>query len=229
MFKNRIVQGKFEHSCRPIDNKQTCVVHNTDHGRYYEVAKDVYYPSITTVLSESTDLGWWREMKGEVEANRIMKTAAARGNQMHDLLERYIANEPICTNEEMPSIKSSFLTGREAVDKIDHVYFQEKVLLSNTLRVAGRVDVVGKYDSIPSIIDFKTSNKIKLKENITNYFCQATAYSIMCEEMFGLKTDQIVIIIFIDNIPAPSVFVESSNAYIGQLTSKINDFKGHYK
>ena len=46
-----------------------------------------------------------------------------------------------------------------------------------------------------SIIDFKSSRREKKLEYIDNYFAQATAYSIMWQELTGMKIDQIVILI----------------------------------
>ena len=46
-----------------------------------------------------------------------------------------------------------------------------------------------------SIIDFKTSSKKKKDEWIKKYFLQTTAYSIMWEELTGIKVTQIVILI----------------------------------
>lgn len=149
MFKNRIIQGQFNWSAKPLSTRETVVVHDTDDGRYYEVSPGVYYPSITTVLGQSVDLSWWVEKMGVEESNRIKNTAASRGTQMHDLIERYLANKEIPLNEEMPTIRSSFLSGRHILDKIDRIKFQEKVLWSNKLKVAGRLDVAADFEDIP--------------------------------------------------------------------------------
>ena len=63
------------------------------------------------------------------------------------------------------------------------VYAQEAALYSEHLGLAGRVDCVGEFDGVPSIIDFKTSKKLKKKDSITNYFIQESAYAIMWEEL----------------------------------------------
>ena len=228
MFKNRIVKGNFNWSARPIDKKESVVVHDTPGGRYYEVSPGIYYPSITTVLSESVDLSWWVEKMGVEESNRIKNTAASRGTQMHDLIERYLANKEIPLNEEMPTIKTSFLGGRHILDKIDHILFQETVLWSNQLKVAGRMDVAGTFEGISSIIDFKTSNKPKEKDYIGNYFCQTTAYREMLRERYGMNLKQIVIIIFVDGQTEPQVFRETPERYIGVLENKIQNFKGKF-
>ena len=49
-----------------------------------------------------------------------------------------------------------------------------------------------------SVIDFKTSVRLKKKENIGNYFMQGAAYSTMFTEMTGLPINKIVILIGVD-------------------------------
>lgn len=224
MFKNRTVKGDFIWSQKQLQTNESVIARDTENGRFYEVSPNVFYPSITTVLSDSVDLSEWIERVGVAESNRIKNTAAARGTQMHDLLERYISNKEINLNAEMPSIKTSFTGAKSTLDKINHVKFQETALWSNALGVAGRVDLVANYEDIPSIIDFKTSGKPKKKEYIENYFCQATAYSLMVEERFGYKTKQIVIMILVDGVTEPQVFIENPDDYIVVLKKKIKNF-----
>ena len=64
--------------------------------------------------------------------------------------------------------------------------------------LAGRADCVGEYDGKLSIIDFKGSTRPKRKEDILNYFMQATAYSIAWQERTGIPIDNIVILISCD-------------------------------
>jgi ATP-dependent exoDNAse (exonuclease V) beta subunit len=57
------------------------------------------------------------------------------------------------------------------------VWCQETALWSASRRYACRVDMVGLWNGIPSIIDFKTSTKPKREEWITDYYLQTTAYA----------------------------------------------------
>ena len=67
--------------------------------RHYEVTSDTgevigVYPSITTVLGETTDksgLDKWRKRVGEAEAKRIGELSMNRGTVMHRLIELYKA------------------------------------------------------------------------------------------------------------------------------------------
>src|SRR5271170_6482582 len=64
---------------------------------YYDPKENprIYFPSITTVLSDYKKkiLDAWRKKVGEIEAERIASTARIRGDAFHDMCERFIKNE----------------------------------------------------------------------------------------------------------------------------------------
>jgi len=113
---------------------------------------------------------------------------------------------------------------KHELDKIDNIVAQEVPLYSDGLGVAGRVDCIAEYDGKLSIIDFKSSRKKKQKSWIKKYFLQATAYSLMYEEMTGDKVDQIVILISADD-DTVIAYVEDKNDYIEQLKMVIEDYR----
>jgi len=84
--------------------------------------------------------------------------------------------------------------------------------------MAGTVDCIGEYEGELSIIDFKTASKLKKEEWIQNYFIQATAYSIMFEELFNIKVPNIVIIIGVDH-EQPQIFKKKRKEYIKPLVN----------
>ena len=68
------------------------------------------------------------------------------------------------------------------------------------------------WDGVPSIVDFKTSRKLKREDWIESYFLQATAYSIMFEELTGVNIPQFVILVAVDH-EEPQVFIKSTDNY----------------
>ena len=72
------------------------------------------------------------------------------------------------------------------------------------------------FRGINSIIDFKTSKRIKKEEDIEGYFLQATAYSMMAEELTDLKFPQIVIIMSVDNEES-LVFIKQRDDYVDRV------------
>ena len=74
---------------------------------------------------------------------------------------------------------------------IDEVWAQEIALWSPTLKYAGRVDLVGLWKGIPTIVDFKTSKKKKNIKQIKDYYVQCTAYAYAHNELFNTNIKQI--------------------------------------
>ncbi len=68
-----------------------------------------------------------------------------------------------------------------------------------------------------SIIDFKTSRKLKKEEWITNYFIQATVYAMMFEWIYKIAVPQIVILITVDNEKTPQTFVMERSKYVDRV------------
>jgi len=194
--------------------------------RYYTTPSGEKYPSITTVLSSLSrdSIAAWRKKVGEEEANRISRTASNRGTKIHSIAEAYLNNDPQYMRDVMPNHKETFLTIRPLLDKIDNIWYQECALYSDILKVAGRVDCIGEYDGVLSVIDFKTSSRVKKKEDITSYFLQTTFYALALEEMIGNPVNQIVIIMSVDD-HSPLVFIEQTENYIDELVRVVKAYK----
>ena len=152
----------------------------------------------------------WRKRVGEAEANRISTQAAVRGTALHSIAEKYLLNQDSYPAKTMPANMHTFAGIQKLLDQhVDTVHAIEAPLYSLEINAAGRTDCVATWDGIPSIIDFKTSRKLKKEEYIESYFLQATAYSIMFEELTGVNIPQFVILIAVDN-EEPQVFIKNT-------------------
>ena len=199
----------------------------TDTGRKYMTPEGVNLPSITTVLSilSRDSIAKWRKRVGEEVANQISTRASGRGTRVHEIIEKYIDNDPNFKDGYTPDIIQSFLAVQNILDdRIGNVYAQEAPLYSNHLGVAGRVDCVADFDGKRSIIDFKTSMKTKKLDWIKNYFMQESAYAIMWEERTGQPITQLVTIISVDNAD-PQVFVEHRDNWVRPLRDTIKQYE----
>jgi CRISPR/Cas system-associated exonuclease Cas4 (RecB family) len=196
------------------------IVENGANGRRYLSPEGNKYPSITTVLGVLSKAGIaaWRARVGDEEANKISHRASTRGTAVHDIVEKYLDNEEL--PEVLPHITASLSNLKPSLSRIGRIFAQESPLYSKHLGVAGRVDCVGEYDGVPSIIDFKTSKKIKKKEWITSYFMQAAAYAIMWEERTGMPITNLVIIMDVDN-ESPQIYVEHRDNWTEKLFETI--------
>ena len=197
-------------------------------GRKYLAPNGVSYPSVTTVLSilSEESIRAWRHRVGEEEANKISARASGRGTRVHLICEKYLDNVENFEEGFTPDILQTFISMKNTFDeRISGVYAQEAALYSEYLGLAGRVDCVGIFDGKPSIIDFKTSKKLKKKEWIEGYFIQESAYAIMWEERTGMPITQLVTIIGVDGEDEAQVFIEHRDNWAPKLLETINEYK----
>ena len=212
--------------CPPLKLAELESVTQPDGKRYYVTPSGKKLPSVTTVVGamKKKAIMEWRNRVGEVEANRVSKLATGRGNRVHLLAEKYLNNEKIEWSKEMPDAVEMFRTLIKPIHNINNIQYQEQALWSEKIDMAGRVDLIADWCGVPSVIDFKTSKKIKKKEDIQDYFAQCTAYALMYEELVGTPIDQIVIVMAVEN-EAPLIFVERTEDHINNLLEHINFYK----
>jgi genome maintenance exonuclease 1 len=210
---------EFKHTLVP----QISLTTQTINGQRYYVLPDgvTKLKSVTTILSEKLDktaLLEWRKRVGEEEANRISAQSTRRGNSIHKIAERYVLNEENIYQNEMPVNVESFQPIKSALDDhVDNILGVELPLCSKALGCAGRTDLVAEYDGKVSIIDFKTSKKLKKEEWIESYFLQSTVYSMMFERIYSIAVPQIVIILTVDNEKTPQTFVMERSRYVNKV------------
>ena len=197
-----------------------------DGKRHYVTPNGNKLPSVTTFLShfKKDSIIKWRKRVGEEEANKISSRATRRGTKFHSLMESYLANEQGFLNEDvMPDMKQAFYNMQPILERVDNIHHIEAMLHSGKIGLAGQVDLIAEFDGVPSVIDFKTSTKPKREDWIEDYFLQTTAYSLMYEDMVGIKAKQIVILISVDN-EQPQVFVKQRKDYVQTLADKLKEF-----
>ncbi len=201
----------------------------TDKGRWYWAPTGEKLISVTTFLgktSDKTPLLEWEQRLGKENADKERDRCSERGEGIHLAAEYYLRNMPM--NEVLAVVgdyENMFWKLKRFLDLCDDMYALEIPLYSTNMELAGRVDCVARYRGILSIIDFKTSTKLKNKSFIENYFLQATIYSIMIEQMFGIKISQLVVAIAVENDPKPQIFVEQRSNFIPILLQRIKQFR----
>ena len=195
-----------------------------DGKRYYRLPDGTKLPSVTTVLGamKKDAIMAWRKRVGEAEANRISKKATGRGTNVHSLCEKYLNNESL--GEMMPDAQEMFLSLKPLLNRINNIHYQEQALWSTQLEMAGRVDCIGEFDGQLSVIDFKTSKKVKSKVQIEDYFWQTSAYALMYEELIGRPINNLVIIMAVED-DQPLLFQEKTEHHIDGLVKAIQFYK----
>jgi genome maintenance exonuclease 1 len=190
-----------------------------EHGkRIYVTPSGELYPSITTILSEfsKTSIQAWRKRVGETEANKISGKASRRGTSVHSVCEAYIKNEDGFLDGQTPNIIRGFKTIEPFLERIDNVHGVELGLYSDHFGVAGRTDLIAEFDGVLSVIDYKTSNKIKKKDWCESYFAQCAFYGIAYEVPIWRRVPQVVVIIAVDN-EHPQLFIEKRDDWVDKI------------
>lgn len=198
-----------------------------DGKRFYVLPNGAKLPSVTTVLGhfKKDKLLEWQNKVGAAEAEKIKTRASIRGTKFHAMMERYLGNQSNIFEGIMPDMKQSFKDVQSTIDKIDNIHYIECCLYSEELGLAGRTDVIGEYENKLSVIDFKTSLKLKKEQWIDNYFEQGTSYALMYEELVGNPIEQVVVIISVDNEPEPQIFKINPKDYVDSLRHKIKTYQ----
>jgi len=144
--------------------------------RYYDTPLGLA-PSVTTILSatkpekDRKGLARWREEVGEEEANKILRDAISRGNEVHQAVETTLGAAPEPEEDQSNNIAGAigqYLTGKvpklsdEAwpfynsllyhLDSIGEVYLIEAPIW-HPLGYAGTVDLVARLNG--SLVDFE--------------------------------------------------------------------------
>ena len=190
-------------------------------------------PSITTVLGVSDppekmlSLKRWQESLGAEKAAQKSKEATDHGTMVHLLAERFLKGEdPYAPVDGVPvpqKDSAGFNALKIDLRTINEVWGQEQSIYSPTLEVAGRFDCIGEYKGKPSVIDFKTSSRIKSREDIANYELQLCFYACAHNELFGTNIEQGVVLMSSAG-GMPQVFIVRIEDHIEELVNRIQIF-----
>ena len=169
--------------------------------RHYAIG-DTKLPSVTTILSatqseeKKASLEKWKARVGQQEADNIKNQAATRGTNMHSHLEYHLNGQGLLDLSDEGRVARSM--AQTIIDKglgdLEEIWGNEVTLYYPDL-YAGQTDLVGIYQGRESIIDFKTSNKPKRDEWITDYYLQGAAYASSHDCIYNTKIEQTVILI----------------------------------
>ena len=213
----------FQHIKHDIDK---LVRVDSESGRSYQTPSGKSYPSVTSILGllGKAEIIAWRARVGEEEANRVSARAARRGTAIHSLCENYLLNKDVNPG---PFDLETFNSIRPFLDRINNIHCLETQLYSDYLQVAGTVDCIAEFDGKTSIIDFKTSKRIKTRDDIHGYFMQTSAYAVMFEERTGIPVGKLVIIMSVDD-EKPLLFVEKRDDWIHKFIELRQDYSKLY-
>lgn len=198
-------------------------VTNPDGTRLYSTPSGRAYPSVTTItgLLKKKAIMEWRARVGAEEANRVSTRASSRGTRIHGFCEDYLLGkhvDPDIFDAEM------FQSIRGHLDSINNIHALETPLYSDHLEVAGTVDCIAEFEGKLSVIDFKTSSRIKSKDDIHDYFMQTSAYAVAFEELTKIPVSRLVVIMAVEN-DSPIIFIEKRDRWIESFIQLRQDYR----
>ena len=190
-------------------------------GRKYAAPDGNRYPSVTSVLSILNEefIQRWRARVGEEEANKVSRQASTRGTAVHKLAEDYVDNKDDWKGKHMPANIATFNTIKPILDeRLNNIWMQEVFLYSDKLKTAGQLDCIGEWDGELAIVDFKTSKRVKKREDITSYFIQMCFYAAAFLERTGIAIKKGVIVMAVDG-NEPLIFEMNTYDYLEHLVA----------
>ncbi|MFW9990731.1 MAG: hypothetical protein ACFFD4_01605 [Candidatus Odinarchaeota archaeon] len=192
---------------------------NEDDIRYYYNEDLGKFPSVSTVLKtmpEGEGLKIWKEnlaSKG-IDPDERLQYTAVRGTTIHYLITKHLADE---SSQEPPPLEFSSEEEQQLFEELNrtndfsrevsrsYLIFVDKFIydhdlkavknglefkvLSQKYKYAGTVDILGYLDGKLTLIDIKTSRRVRDKHEI-----QAWAYYQALFETHGVKAEQVAIL-----------------------------------
>lgn len=155
-------------------------------------------PSVTTIISATSDKDFtaWEERVGKARADRERKYGTDLGTLVHDHMEKYILNEDRPGGNNLIRVEAKRMSDamiEKGLGPISEVWGLETPLYYPEL-FAGTTDVVGLYNGIPSIMDFKTAKSMRKRSEIGDYAAQLGAYAICHDQKYGTDIQQGVVL-----------------------------------
>jgi genome maintenance exonuclease 1 len=167
-------------------------------------------PSVTAILSmtrsesEKESLEAWKTKMGADFADKVRDLAAARGTAMHGIIEAYLLAR---NNLELFEQEKEKTNAQKMADLIISDGLKNKLSEINGVECTlhypgpkgfgGTADLIGVYDNIPSVIDFKQKNSI-MKESynsLQTMFTQLGGYSLAHNTVYNSSITQGVILL----------------------------------
>ena len=197
------------------------------HKAYFHNGNEI--PSATTILKilNKPHLVKWANYLGFKRQNvdDVLNDTSRLGTKMHELIEAIIAgyhiiyiDTDIDKSEIYYRLNSFFEWYNE--NKIEPI-FQEKEFTSE--KYGGTLDLYGLINGEYTIVDFKTSKRIRL-----SMFIQLALYCILLEK-YGYRVDKVGIVLVNGKKCSQFITREELNPYIKFALQLVDLYHGYYE
>jgi hypothetical protein len=163
-------------------------------SRFYQRKPEVYYPSVTYVLSHFPKGKFFEDWLKDVghSSSHIVKKSSEEGTQVHNAVEDFLAGKEIKWIDDKGNARYSLevwkmiLSFQEFWETHNpEIIACEEHLFSDTLKVAGTTDLVLKINEEIWMLDIKTSNSL-----YETYNLQLAAYTQAWNECFDTPIER---------------------------------------
>jgi CRISPR/Cas system-associated exonuclease Cas4 (RecB family) len=193
-------------------------------------------PRVTHILSATEDeeskerLRKWAhkmdKIHGEGGGEMQRQEAADNGTKFHAAIANYIKTEAPPNLEEQPTEQSRWNNALQLIEAYrPHIYAQEFGIQSDVMGYRGTPDALA-FKNCPTIIDWKTSKRVKREDWINNYKLQVTAYALACQE-HGVFVEEAIICIF--SPKRAQRFIVNIDQHREEWLSRLNQFNAMEK
>lgn len=204
-------------------------------GRVYVDPHGNKLPSVTTILDKTKSeeskkaLAAWQRRMGQKKADEIKTEAAFRGTLMHSYLEKHLRGDnpkPGTNYYHKHSYKMADVILENYLKPFLNEFWALETGLYYPELYAGTTDMVGVYQGVESIIDFKQTNKLKSDDRIADYKVQLAAYLSAHNKIHGTNIKQGVILMCSKDLEPQSWVISGADmdAAIEQWWSRVSQY-----
>ena len=174
---------------------KTYHVNKVNDMRYYCISADINVPSVTSILRKTTPLSQ------NLIHQKFNTDSMEIGNLMHKYLDYYVSKETKFFDDSVNydvAKKLAHLVIDNFIDKIEEIWGTESSVLYKNV-YAGTIDLIGIIDGKLSIVDYKSSYRMKTKDEMEEYFLQLAAYAKAHDWQYKTKIESIIVFLAIRN------------------------------
>lgn len=192
----------------------------TPNGGHYQTKLGVF-PSVTTILDatkspeERDRLRKWQhkvdKVHGTGSSNVQSQEARDRGTAIHRIIACDFYGIPL--PEITPELAPYWKSVQPIVKAIKNPGYCEHAIYHGEHRYAGTLDLIADWQGKTTIIDWKTSHRLKKLSWLGDYTLQIAAYAKAYEWLHGVPVEQTLIVII---TPERSQLFEFGAAEINQ-------------
>ena len=200
---------------------------HSDGNRQYNTTHHSY-PSVTTVIRATESkmkrekLKKWihkmNQIHGIEESEQLQQERLNQGKETHRLIEQYIKGEINALPDDPFLDKArNFLN----LFRQDHIGVEHFITCDSPYPYAGTIDLLAPFNNQLSVIDWTTTQQLKMKHWLRHKFLQCTAYALACQAQ-GYDVEQVIIIVLTHN--RPQLFTDAVSTYRNEWEERLFRF-----